>query len=48
MAKAKLKKEVIRLDIPFKLNMTFEQSMKKALNTELPNSELHKRITKKK
>jgi len=39
---AKTKKE-IRLNTPVKLNMTFEQAMKKALNTPLPKKELKKK-----
>ena len=42
------KKEEIRPDTPVKLNMTFEQAMKKALNTKLPDSELNKKEAKKK
>jgi len=34
MGKPKVKE--IRPDTPLKLNMTFEQAMKKALNTPLP------------
>ncbi len=38
MAKAKPKKEE-----PVKLNMTFEEAMKKALNTPLPKKEKKKK-----
>ena len=39
MAKPKTKKET-----PVKLNMTFEEAMKKALNTPLPSKKKEKKI----
>ena len=48
MHKAKRgKTQEIRPDTPVKLNMTFEQAMKKALNTRLPDGELDKKKVKK-
>ena len=48
MSAKKSKKETPRPDTPVKLNMTFEQAMKKALNTKLPKEELGKSKLKKK
>jgi hypothetical protein len=43
MSAAKKQPKVIKKDVPVKLNMTFEQAMKKALNTPLPAKNIKKK-----
>ena len=40
------KKKATKKEEPVKLNMTFEQAMKKALNTPLPNKKAAKKNAK--